>query len=171
MTQGLYWSLARHQFRWWCWNVNGSDLTKEAIISMGKSTLSHQFAWSRLASSSRNLRNVCGSFVLSTSLLGINMEGRVTIGTCSSLWLVKRGWWLSMTLNPLFKQSWLDRWYSEKAETAEAGLALHAVSLVFTNAMVSVIGLVWIPSVLKASRWMSKSAIAFRSTSWMTSYV
>ena len=48
--------------------------------------------------------------------------------------------------------------YSERAATEDIGFALRAVSHVFTNVMMSVIGLVWIPGVLRASQRMSISA-------------
>ena len=58
--------------------------------------------------------------------------------------------------DPLFRggrfgmSSRRDLGYSDMAETVDAGLAFCAVSLVSKKAITSVIGLVWIPSVLKA---------------------
>ena len=48
-----------------------------------------------------------------------------------------------------------DLGYSDRAEMEDAGLAFRAVSLVSTKAITSVIGLVWMFSVLKDSRFIS----------------
>ena len=174
MIQGSYWSLARSQFGWWCWDVDGSDLTKGVIMNMGNQPCHTSLLWGGLLLLPTTLAGCVGTFVPSKCLLVIEMEDRATIGTCSNFQLSNAvGDWARLQTRCFcwIKQSLLDCRYSESSETAEVGLALHAVSLVSTNAMASVTGLVWIPSVLRASKRMSKSAIPFRSISRMTSSV
>ena len=83
---------------WW-WQC----LTTGVIINMGSQFCHTGLLVRHLLVFPTTLAKCVGAFVPSTCLLGITMEGRVKIRTCSSLRLVKHSClWLSTTPNPLF---------------------------------------------------------------------